>query len=420
MFRKILAREGESYEDIARRVYGDSQEAYRLREANPGVDQLTSGSTVVEALPGGTVVFVPPLPEDSGDRRLWPEEEEPDAIGFFIRRRRFRFWTTVSITRSVDSMDTIELSAPFEESARDFKTSFRPFSYADMSVTVGGERLFTGTMLNATPVVTSSSKTFAIQGYSTPGVLGDCTAPSSGVPLEFRDQKINEIAAKLAGFFGINVDLRGDAGTPFGPEVQLNGARKILEFLIELAVQRNLIISSSQIGDLILQRVAQSDPVTNLTQGQSPLLTVEPQFQAQHYYSHLTGIQPTVLAVGAGTATTAINPHITTLRTLTFRTPDTDNPDGTEAVNSKMGRMFGDAVKYVITVATWRDSNGNLWEPGSTISLLAPDAMIYRRYQFIIREVRFTATATLRTSTLELVLPGSLSGEIPETLPWDG
>ena len=81
--------------------------------------------------------------------------------------------------------------------------------------------------------------------------------------------------------------------------------------------------------------------------------------------------------------------------------------------------MFGDMAAYSIRVATWRDPDGALWAPNTTITLLAPGAMVYKEYEFVIRAVEFEGNRAARVATLELVIPGSFSGKIPEVLPWD-
>ena len=99
--------------------------------------------------------------------------------------------------------------------------------------------------------------------------------------------------------------------------------------------------------------------------------------------------------------------------------PDTQDADVKAAVEAKIGRMFGNVAFYSITLSTWRDSKNNLWKPNTTLKLNAPAAMIYTDYEFIIRSVRFEQNSISQTATLNLVMPGTFSGKIPETLPWD-
>ena len=89
------------------------------------------------------------------------------------------------------------------------------------------------------------------------------------------------------------------------------------------------------------------------------------------------------------------------------------------AVEAKAGRMYGDSVSYSVTVSTWRDVSGNLWKPNTRIKLKAPQVMIYSDYTFLIKNVTFFKNDSTETALLDLVLPGSFAGLIPESLPWD-
>ena len=160
-------------------------------------------------------------------------------------------------------------------------------------------------------------------------------------------------------------------------------------------------------------------PVARLQQGAAPVLSVTPFFSPQEYYSHITGIGPVIVGL-AGSQFTVKNPLLLGVtRPLTFEAPDTLDADVKSAVEAKIGRMFGNVVSYSVRVATWRDPNGKLWEPNTSIELLAPGAMIYKAYEFIIRSIEFGRDRETETATLNLVIPGAFSGKIPEALPWD-
>jgi hypothetical protein len=57
--------------------------------------------------------------------------------------------------------------------------------------------------------------------------------------------------------------------------------------------------------------------------------------------------------------------------------------------------------------------------PNTTVNVLAPGAMIYENYELLIRSVEMVYTTGKRVANLNLIFPGSLSGQIPEVLPWD-
>ena len=89
------------------------------------------------------------------------------------------------------------------------------------------------------------------------------------------------------------------------------------------------------------------------------------------------------------------------------------------ATNAKMARMLGNMAKYTIRVNTWRDPRGNLWAPNTRIKLYAPSAMIYSYFIFEVKRVVLDMDSDSEKATIELSLPGSFSGEPPESFPWD-
>lgn len=400
---------GDTFELIARKQYGTEQEALRIQQANPGL---------VEPFIVGTELYVPAIPDAPVDKIQQAPATGLNEVALLIDGVRFRFWQQVQITQSIDGMSTVDFSAPFEPDAPGFKEAFRPFSFKPIEITVGGDPLFTGTMVTPLPVQTPNERTIQVSGYSLPGVLNDCTFPASAFPTEFNGQTLEEIATTAAGMFGLSVVFEADAGPPF-ERVRCEPGKKVLAFLSELAKQRNLIISSNAAGALLfLQSAATGQAIGQLQQGQSPLISVTPTFNAQEYYTHITGVTATIVGI-EGPQHTVKNPHPTDgVRPFIFSADDINPAEIEAAVNAKTGRMFGAIATYQVEVATWRDMNGALWAPNTTLKLQAPGAMIYEPYEFLVKSVTFRKERASETASLSLVLPGAYSGEIPEGLPW--
>ncbi len=401
---------GDTFDLISRKTYGTEKESNRLVRANPGVS---------EPLTPGILITIPNLPGRPQNIKQSAASTELDEVAILIDGNRFRFWSEIRLTRSIDSMDTVEFSAPFDSTQPGFRSSFRPFSFKTVEITIGGSPLFTGTMVSVLPTLENDNRTLSIGGYSLPGVLNDCTPPASSFPLEFDDVGLRTIASTLSETFGISVDFQAEQGSIF-ERVAIEPGQKVLAFLTDLAKQRNLIITSSPTGELIfLKSIESGNPVSILRQGASPVMLVEPSFNPQSYYSDITGIEP-VLSGLSGSQFTVQNPRLMgVVRPFTFTIPDTRDADLKQAVETKVGKMFGNMVTYSVTVDTWRDPAGNLWEPNTLIKLNAPDAMVYTDYNFLVRSIEFNRDSKSQTAVLKLVIPGAFSGKIPETLPWD-
>jgi prophage tail gpP-like protein len=319
----------------------------------------------------------------------------------------------------MDTFDSVSFSAPFNERDAAFRETFRPFSYKPVDVSVSSEPLFTGTMVVPNPILEDNRRAVDVSCYALPAVLNDCTLPASAFPLEYNGQGLQDIAVNVAAMFGLAVEFNGQQGAVF-ERVAAEESKKGYQFLMELARQRNYVISNTPSGALLFQRsVSPGSPVAILEQGVAPVGAVLPQFNAQAYYSHITGLQPAVIGL-PGAQFTVENPRLKGhIRPLTFKADDTNGADVKAAVEAKIGRMFANAVSYPVPVSTWRDPQGSLWRPNTSVTLLAPGAMAYSAYEFIIRSVEFSRDSNSEGAVLNLVLPGSFEGKVPETLPWD-
>lgn len=407
----ITTRKGDTFELLARRAYGDDQQASLLRSANPGA---------VEPFEGGVVLTVPDQPNAPKNKPPTVQADNDSELALIINGQRFRYWTGISVTRSIDSMDTLNISAPFEPDDAQFRATFTPFAFAPVNINVGGAPLFTGTMLTVDPDLKEDARTVAAACYSVPAVTGDCTAPASSYPLEWNEAGLKTIADAAVAPFGLTVIFEADEGAVF-ERVALKPGEKVLPFLIKLAQQRGLLVSSTERGELLFTKsIEPGQPVARLVEGASPLVDVVPVFNPQDYYSEITGIEPVVVGLRGGQVTVR-NPRLRGIvRPLAFEVSDTVNADIEAACNAKAGRMFANVVNYSCNVATWRDPSGNLWKPNTTVTIDAPGAMIYGEYEFLVRAVTLSRTSDGgEVATLALTIPGAFSSKIPEALPWD-
>jgi prophage tail gpP-like protein/phage tail protein X len=405
---KIAA--GDTFESIARKKYGSELYASQIASANPGL---------AEPLTEGTTINVPDLPNAPKNILQQIPAQNQNETAILIDGERFRFWDKMRLTKSIDQIDTIEIGAPFEAELPNFRQIFKPFSFKSCEITVGGQSFFTGTLVGVNPVIENLQKIVSVSGYSKPGVLHDCTPPASSFPIEFNDQNLQNISGALAASFGVSVVFDANQGSIF-ERVAIEPGQKIMGFLSKLAKQRNLVITSTSDGALLFWRsIETGTPVARLTQGASPVLSVSPFFSPQEFYSHITGIEPSIVGL-AGSQYTVKNPKLESpLRPFTFMAPDTLDSDLKEVVQAKVSRMYGNMASYLVRVASWRDPLGELWQPNTLVTLQAPDAMVYNAYTFLIRSVEFEKESNLETANLNLVIPESFNGQIPEALPWD-
>jgi len=318
----------------------------------------------------------------------------------------------------MDSFGVVDGVAPFESGRLEFRNAFRPFTFQPLEVWIDDERLIYGMLGDVGSRKRADRSTVSIQGYSKPGVMALNACPESLLPLEFRGYGLRQIASALAEPFGVLPIFREDEGAKFA-KAKAEVDQRPYDFLAALARQRNLIIGSDADGNMLFWRsVEPGAPVARLVDGLPPVVGVDARLSSRQYHSHITAFTKRKRR-RKGARYTVSNPFLRDrLRPMSFTLDDTDAADAPAAARAKLGRMFAAAATYEVEVATWRDPSGRLWSPNTTLTALAPDYMVYRETELVVRAVTFMRDANSKSAKLQLVLPGAFTGEVPEVLPW--
>jgi prophage tail gpP-like protein len=341
-----------------------------------------------------------------------------ERITLQIAGEVFGFWSEIEIETAIDEFASCHFKAPFEPDNAKFRETFRPFTFKPLTVLHELGDFFTGTLVDVKPNVTPEVREVDVTGYARPGVLIDCTAPAptSEKPITFEKVGLRAICEKLTAPFGIQCVFPDGEGPVF-KSVKIEIDKKIHEFLVDLAKQRNLVISSTPDGKLkCWKSAAVGKPVMRFREGEPPITNISANYNPQEYFSEVTGFAKK-RPHGKDTQT---NPFLTTvLRPDAFKLDDSEKGDAPEAVRAKLGRMFANILTIDIDdIPTWRDPQGNLWRENTTVTVVAPSCMVYRETEFLVRKVKLRQDKQKETASLTLVLPGAFSGQVPDVLPW--
>jgi len=404
-----IAKEGDTFERIARIKYGDDQKAYIIRNANPSISGLSDvfGTGVI---PEGATIQVPNI------RTITPSElsKDKNAVGIKIDDVFFSSWSTFSLRSTIDQLQTFMFTAPFEPTKDNFKKIFQPFSFKESFVSIGDEIVLTGTTVSIEPELTNDSNIVNVSGYSLPGVLNDCTPPVSSYPLQFRDMTLKEIAEKLCQPFGITVTFEDDFGPAFKSTLT-EPSKKILTYLASLANDRDLIVTSGPLGDLVFKKLKLDTAEYSINQDDQSVLSISSSFRPQDVYSHITGVKPSVIG-GTGIPYTVENKRVDVFRPFTYETTgNVKKADLPSKVEDKARRMYLNAVSFSVKLRGWRTHDGQLWKAGTIVEFEAPRVMVYESTKLVIRSVTLRRSAEEGdTTVLELAYP-----DIPEKFPWE-
>lgn len=418
---------GDRITNLSIKYYGTAGKTGLIINANP---QLKGRLISLENLPTiypGDILIIPEETQNITnfpEKKLFPETipvTNPNEISFLIEGKKFNYFTEYNLNKSLDSFDSISFSVPFDTTNNLIKLVFDPFAYKDIGIYYNGILQFGGTMIGVSSESNPNSKIINVACYPKCGVLNDCSTPVSLYPIEFEDQDIEQIANKLLTPFGLQAVFDADKGNQF-KKVAPEPDQGIYDFLSGLAKQRGLVITNTPQGNLLFWKATSDPSIANIKEGERPFVSCSPTFNQQNYFSHITGILPVKNKKDSERYTWENNflKMKGILRPTTFILDDSESGDLKSAVEIKAGRMFGNACTYSLTLQGHHDQSGNLWNKNTIINVQAKGAMIYNETDFLIKDLTLSRTNSGGdTTTMNLVLPGSYSGKIPQEVPWE-
>ncbi|MDR3325113.1 MAG: hypothetical protein LBS82_03880 [Spirochaetaceae bacterium] len=348
------------------------------------------------------------------------DDGEQDA-SIVIDGKKFTGWTGYEIALAYDTLDTFSFIAPYDRYNAELLEAIMPFAFKSCDVFYHDNLVFKGTLLTPDPELAAESSEIALQGYPLCGVLNDCMAPPAKYPLQCAGINMKGVAEAACEFYNIPVLFDGEMGADF-TEVSIEPTDKILDFLSKLSKQRDLLFTNTEKGELLFFKAKQEKAFASFVEGKPPLTSIKPKFDAQQFYSHITGYNKTDAEYPTVSYTYEnkylINKGV--LRHLAITIDDAETSSDVEsAVKSYAGRMFADCVSFELECEGHVNEKNELFQKGMTVCVNAPSVMLVNDTHFIARDVKLKRTTEGKTSTMTLVLPGSYTGEIPEALPWE-
>lgn len=413
---------------ISVKYYGIPEKWPDIVNANPqlkGRKTASDGSPIIRI---GDNLIIPDTLEPKENKApiqakqtIVLDEKAKKDLAIFCDGKKFTGFTGYTVVCSVDTFDAFSFSSTWDSTNKDLRELFRPFIYKECEVYFDGDLIFKGRLLPAVPNVSPDSKTITVQGYPLCGVLNDSTLPDSLYPPEYNGLDLKQIAENIAGAFSVNVQAKTDVGDAFN-SVEIAPEDKILDFLKKLAEQRGVFLSNAQDGSLLIWKPEQEEVSATFKEGEQPFISCVPTLDGQKMYSHVTGFTK-VDADNDSEKYTFENDYLIkhgVLRCYSKVMQDVEAGGLENAVKAMAGRMFASAVKYTLTVAGCRDKNGKLYRKNMMVSVLAPDAEIYKETKLQVDEVQLKRSESEGEQTVfSLVIPGSRTGELNGGFAWE-
>ncbi len=426
MNRIYTVQTGDTLWAISIKHYGVGSKYILIINANPILKERSAKGTI--AADGAPVIYtgdklnIPPETDDivnlpaaktAPDKIDNPDEE---ALILKIGSDYFRFPTGWSLTNQLETLDTVTITAPNIDNDI-YKATFVDFEYREAQVYLGQDLFFNGIMIAPKTDVSPESRNLSITLYPSCGVMNDCSLPFSKFPLEKENQNLKQWAKFLTSAHGVGLDFEGDPGKPF-EKIGMKPTDKSLAFLIGLAKKRGFRVTNSINGNLRVFKPAVSKSVGVYRESELPFISCTPNFDYQKYYSEITGLSQETEKVKAdsyiwknpfsGESNRPINLTLSNVAEGEIRT----------AVESAAARMFGDSCGYTLKIETIKNQIGSYLSAGQTLTAYSPNSSILKEYDFLIKTAVLSKEPSGFSSVLNLVIPGAVTGELPESVPW--
>jgi prophage tail gpP-like protein len=425
MSKLYTVRAGDSFSKIAAAQYGDGSKAVLIAKANP---QVAGRGVSLEGFPYIYAGDKLTIPDIFGPRT--PQEVDAafkNELTLMIDGVAFTSWETATITRSFDTIaDSFTMTTPWDPMNTEHRKTFQPFSYKPFSLFIGGDQIMSGIIITHQPETAANKNKMTVSGYSYAGVLADVGLPLTLWPFEPDGLNLYQILELFAGPFDIHVvkPTLSEAFEAFSDSerVDMQPEQKIYDFLISLVHQRGIVLSSNNLGKLIVQKATTVPADITIRAGHWPFVKSGATYDGQSRFSSITVIG-TEAVDGAGEVATIEDPALRGIlvpRPHVIKAPDTSAGSLRAAAVAEYGRGLAQATGYNVTVANWlRPDKKGLWRDNTKMFYYNPGDMVYEETELLIREVQYTRAPETETTSLSLVFPECYNGEVRERFPWD-
>lgn len=299
----------------------------------------------------------------------------------------------------------VSISAGIERQARDFTLSvtdrwpcatdiprrIRPGDLCE--VFIGADKVLTG-YVDGTPISYDARQvTVGVKGRSKTADLVDCSAINS--PGQWRNQKLERIAADLAAPYGIQVVTETATGAPI-LDHQIQQGETAFESIDRMLRLRQLLATDDEHGRLVFIEVGKTRAATALVLGgaegniksASTDLDNKDRFSEYVCKGQRTGDDYAFAeAVSEETATLA-DSAIKRKRVLVIKqSGQADEGTCRDRVEYERAHRAAKSLATTYTVVGWRQADGRLWRPNQLVRVR--DGIIGFDHDLLIVEVEY-------------------------------
>lgn len=329
--------------------------------------------------------------------------DDPNAVNLRVNGVDFAGWKEVSI------------SAGIERQARDFSlgiTTRWPGSTAQerrvkpgdlCEVYIGADLVVTG-FVDATPVKYGAKDAeVGVQGRSKTGDLVDCGAINK--PGQWRNRKLEKIAADLAAVYSIAVITEVDTGAPI-IDHQIQVGETAFECIDRMLRIRHVLATDNEKGELVFIEAGSQRASTALELGKNILggdapLDYKHRFSEYQCKGQRSGDDDEFAEDVAEEDASITDGNIGRRRLLVLKqSGQADEGTCRDRVEYERAHRAAKSLETTYTVQGWRQGSGELWKPNMLVRV--KDSLIGFDAEMVIAEVGYKLGSAGMISTLKV------------------
>lgn len=345
-----------------------------------------------------------------------------DFVTLAVNGKQYGGWKSVRIEAGIERVARsfeVSITDRWPGSAEETRR-IRPGDQVEVKI---GNDLICTAWVDAVPVdYDAQGITVMVRGRSKTADLVDCSADNSTG--QFKGLKAEEIAKKLAGQYGVNVVAQAATGAAL-TDHQIQQGESVFESLDRLAKQRQLMISDSGAGDLVILSPGSGGKAASKLELGVNILKASAGFDYSDVYSDYTvkgqssrqGVDSDWDAASAALQSshsgTAKDSSLKRRRVLVVRqSGQADSGSCQKRASHEQRVRAAKAGEIRYTVASWRQQNGALWQPNQSVDI--NDMIMGIKTTLLISEVIYTLDEGGMFAELVCISPDAFLSE-PET-----
>ena len=338
-------------------------------------------------------------------------------------------WSGFQIVNAIDAAaNGFGFSVPFDPTPANI-ARFRPYSPGVVKIFLGDEQFLLGYFEKITATSSSAGRLLTIEGRSASGGIVEWSAGSlwDQTNQVFRDETAFDVSGMTAGdiakYLAAAHKIFFQPDTGVINDLLIEPGQTLFQIIGKLAAA-NGYFGVPQYDESLIYRndLGETDPVAELIEGQTPLVSVETTHDVtkRHWRYRAIGSATGNSNSWAISTDSELAPAI---RGIKIVQPEQQSTEIQKAADMARSRGLIDSYSLTATVKgfAYNLSGGEwrFWRAGDVIDLYAPGAFILKERPFIIKRATFTEDVNNGQQTvLDLAFPELYSGGFPKEFPW--